>query len=90
MKKTIQEFTVGEHDPMNIFRTIVLFGKNVSTYKLALRSVLMKQAPKSEIRITDITEDFLKELYSHYQSCPNQWTGGENSVTQGFDSYTTS
>jgi hypothetical protein len=87
MKKTIQEFTTGENDPLNIFRTIVLFGKNVSTYKFALGSVLMKQDPKSEIRITDITQDFLKELYSHYQQSPKQWTGGENSVTRAFDTY---
>ena len=35
MKQLIHEFYAEEKDPLKTFRTILLFGKNVSTYKFA-------------------------------------------------------
>jgi hypothetical protein len=87
MKQLIHEFYAEEKDPLITFRTILLFGKNVSTYKFALCSALLNLKPQNEIRFSDLSDDFLKELYRHYKSCPDQWTGGANTVTKAFDEY---
>jgi 5-methylcytosine-specific restriction endonuclease McrA len=87
MKKLIHEFYAEKNDPINTFRTILLFGKNVSTYKFALCSALLSQNAKSEIRYSDLTNSFLNELYRHYEVAPQQWTGGANIVTNSFDKY---
>jgi 5-methylcytosine-specific restriction endonuclease McrA len=87
MKKLIHEFYTEKNDPINTFRTILLFGKNVSTYKFALCSALLSQNTKSEIRYSDLTNSFLNELYRHYEVAPQQWTGGANIVTNSFDKY---
>jgi len=87
MKKSIYSFTSAELTPINTVRTILLFGNNVSTYKFALCSALMKQNEKNEIKFFDLRDDFLNELYKHYISCPHQWTAGTNSVTNAFDEY---
>ncbi len=87
MKKAIHIFSTAELTPTNTFRTILLFGNNVSTYKFALCSVLMKQMPKSEVKFQDLRDDFIKELHKHYSACPQQWTAGNNSITKAFDEY---
>jgi hypothetical protein len=87
MKKSIHNFSKAESTPINTIRTILLFGNNVSTYKFALCSALMKQNEKSEIKFVDLRDDFLNELYKHYITCPHQWTAGANSITKAFDEY---
>ena len=87
MKKLIHEFYAEKNDPITTFRTILLFGKNVSTYKFALCSALLSQETKSEIRYADLSNSFLNELYRHYEATPQQWTGGANIVTNSFDRY---
>lgn len=87
MKKIIHEFYSSKNDPLTTFRTIMLFGKNVSTYKFALSYSLLNQLPKSEIKLDDLTFDFIKELYRHYSLNSSQWTGGANSITKEFDEY---
>ena len=59
MKQLIHEFYAEEKDPLTTFRTILLFGKNVSTYKFALCSALLKLKPQNQIRFSDLSDDFL-------------------------------
>lgn len=87
MKEIIQNFSQTEISPVSTIRTIVLFGNNVSTYKFALCSALMKQTEISHIKYEDLRDDFIKELFNHYIECPNQWNAGENSVTKAFDDF---
>jgi hypothetical protein len=87
MKSSIYEFNKSENTPLNTVRTILLFGKNVSTYKFALCSALMKQKAKDEVKFHELRDDFLSELYNHYIIYPDQWTGGSNSITNAFDEY---
>lgn len=87
MKKIIYNFSNQEISPISTLRTILLFGNNVSTYKFALCSALMKQNEASDIKFVDLRDDFLNELYRHYVNCPQQWTAGANSITTAFDEY---
>ena len=87
MKPTIQNFLGTTNVPTNTIRTLMIFGKNSSTYKFALLAALMKQDAKNELKYSDLTHDFLHELYTHYTKCPDQWQGGINVITKSFDQY---
>jgi len=87
MKQIIKNYSQIEISPLSTVRTILLFGNNVSTYKFALCSALMKQNPRNDIKFVDLRDDFLNELYRHYINCPQQWTAGANSITSAFDDY---
>jgi len=87
MKKIIHDYFYSKIDPITTFRTILLFGRNTSTFKFAYCSALLKQNPKNEIKLSDLSNDFLSELYSHYKNCQSQWTTGKNSISEAFDLY---
>ena len=87
MKPIIKEFYSSEKSVESTIRTIVLFGRNVSTYKFALASTLLKLKPKNFITYEDLRDDFLKSLLSHYQRNPHQYQAGKNSVTIALDQY---
>ncbi len=89
MKENIFQFNEDENNPLTTIRTILLFGNNVSTYKFALCSALMKHSPKNELKFSDLRDDFILDLYNHYSNCTEQWTGGSNSITRAFDEYKT-
>lgn len=87
MKPIIRDFHTSEKSVVSTIRTIILFGKNVSTYKFALASTLLKLKPQNEILFEDLRDNFIRELLTHYQKNPNQYQAGENSVTRAFDKY---
>jgi hypothetical protein len=87
MKKILHDFFSEKNDPLTTFRTIMLFGKNTSTYKFALCHSLMNQPSRSEIKFSDLSVDFIKELYRHYNINSNQWTRGTNTITKAFDEF---
>lgn len=87
MKPIIQEFYSSDKSVVSTIRTIVLFGRNVSTYKFALARTLLNLKPQNFIAYEDLRDEFLKSLLSHYQKNPHQYQGGENSLTKAFDQY---
>ena len=87
MKPIIQKFNSSDTSVVSTLRTIVLFGRNVSTYKFALASALLKLKPKNFITYEEIRDEFLYSLLEHYQKNPNQYQAGENSLTKAFDKY---
>jgi 5-methylcytosine-specific restriction endonuclease McrA len=87
MKPIINKFYNYDNSVVSTIRTIVLFGKNVSTYKFALASTLLNLRPKNQITYEDLRDDFIGALLSHYQKNPHQYQSGENSLTRAFDKY---
>lgn len=83
----IYEFFKDEEGSLNTARTIILFGRNVSTYKFALCDTLMKFGARDDLKYADIREPFLKSLLSHYENNPKQFSGGENALTRSMDQY---
>ena len=87
IKPIIQDYKNLDQSVSATLRTIMLFGKNVSTYKFALASTLLKLKPKNLITYEDLREEFVLSLYNHYANNPNQYQGGENIITKAFDKY---
>lgn len=83
----IYEFLKDEESSLNTARTLILFGRNVSTYKFALCETLMKFNSINELRYDDIKEPFVKSLLSHYEKNPKQFKAGENALTRSMDQY---
>jgi hypothetical protein len=87
IKPIIQEYQKLDNSVVSTLRTIVLFGRNVSTYKFALASTLLKLKPKDDISYQDLRDEFLRSLLNHYTKNPFQFQGGENILTKAFDNY---
>ena len=85
MKPIINEFDKSDISDLAALRTIILFGRNVSTYKFALCSALLKENTVSELRYTDIRDNFLKELITHYNRNSSQYQAGGNQLTNASD-----
>ena len=60
----------------NYWRGIILFGKNVASYKFALASALyeLKQAGSDLIRLEDLATPFSAHLCRHLRHAPKQIT----------------
>ena len=87
MKPIIKNYVEEEISPFSTLRTILLFGRNVSTYKFALADTLLKSPANSTLSYKDLRDSFLKSLYKHYIINPNQYQGGSNSITRAFDQF---
>ncbi len=87
MKPIVRLYYNNSEDALLALRTIVLFGNNVSTYKFALTNALLNRNSSSEVKFSELRDDFVKELYFHYSKCPDQWVAGRNSLTEAFDQY---
>ncbi len=87
MKPIIKEFYSSDNSVVSTVRTIVLFGRNVSTYKFALASTLLNLNPKNQVAYEDLRDDFVRALLSHYKKNPHQYQSGENKLTKAFDKY---
>lgn len=87
MKSIIRNFTEAECSPESTLRTILLFGRNVSTYKFALADVLLNSTTKQHLTYKDLRDDFLRELYHHHNKNPNQYQAGSNALTIAFNDY---
>lgn len=87
MKPVIQKFYSSDNSFVSTVRTIILFGRNVSTYKFALASTLLSLKPKNTITYEELRDEFIKSLLCHYQNNPHQYQAGENNLTKAFDQF---
>lgn len=87
MKPIIKEFIERETSPVSTLRTILLFGRNVSTYKFALADTLLKAKANSILSYQDLRDSFLNSLYEHYIKNPHQYQAGSNAITKAFDQF---
>jgi hypothetical protein len=87
MKPIIQEYNSKDTSAISALRTIILFGRNVSTYKFALANTLLKLKPRDIITYEELRDEFLKSILAHYEKNPHQYQSGKNNLTKAFDSY---
>lgn len=87
MKEIISDFENDDQSELTALRTIILFGRNVSTYKFALCSALMQEKVTNQIRYSDIRDNFLKGLIKHFNSNSSQYQAGKNQLTDAFTKY---
>ena len=66
-----------EHPSLESYwRSIILFGRNVASYKFALAEALLDLAPTSKTVITldELAEPYVKHLCEHLKTAPKQAT----------------
>ena len=64
----------------NYFRSVVLFGRNVASYKFALAKSLIElaSADRDVVPLTDLAVPFARELCSHLRHAPTQATSASS------------
>lgn len=79
-----------EHPSLESYwRSIVLFGNNVASYKFALAKSLLEIAPtgKHVISLDDLAEPYAKHICSHLLHAPKQATSGSSRFLQACMDY---
>jgi hypothetical protein len=73
---SLEEFVVTDPSETNVFRSIVLFGRNVATYKFALATSLLQFAEKGQETVTlaELSVPYSEILCQHLKSSPKQGT----------------
>lgn len=76
----IEQFVLANPTDENMFRSIVLFGRNVASYKFALAIALLGFAEQGRevVPLTDLAEPYALALCSHLKSAPKQVTSGKS------------
>src|SRR5262252_2858009 len=60
----------------NYWRALILFGRNVASYKFALGKALLelRAAPGDLIKLDDLAVPFVRNICEHLQNAPKQGT----------------
>lgn len=64
----------------NYWRAVILFGKNVASYKFALAKALydLRKNPNEIIRLDELAPKFAEHIVSHLQKCDKQITSSQS------------
>ena len=79
-----------EHPSLDSYwRSIILFGNNVASYKFALAKSLLEIAPtgKSVITLDELADPYSRYLCEHLKSAPKQSTSGSSRFLQACADY---
>lgn len=76
----MSDFTEVRPTLENYWRSIILFGRNVASYKFALGKSLLELAPKGQelIPLTDLAEPFSRNICEHLQVADKQATSAQS------------
>ena len=76
----MSEFYIKEPSLENYWRAIILFGRNVASYKFALAKSLLelKGRPNDLIRMEELAEPFSRHLCEHLKQSPKQITSSSS------------
>lgn len=81
MPDSVEEFKEQYPSLESYWRSIILIGRNVASYKFALAKSLLELAPagKSEITLEELAVPFSRNLCEHLRSAPKQATSQSSS-----------
>ncbi|MDF1690442.1 MAG: HNH endonuclease domain-containing protein [Cycloclasticus sp.] len=73
----------------NYWRSIILFGRNVASYKFALAKSMydLKDSGKTVIMLEDLAVPYVKHISEHLQLCPKQGTSANSQFLEGCRRY---
>jgi hypothetical protein len=76
----ITEFVEATPTPENHFRSVILFGRNVASYKFALGGALLELASQEQefIKMEQLAEPFARRLCEHIAVADKQSTSGRS------------
>lgn len=77
---SVSQFVITNPSDQNIFRSIVLFGRNVASYKFALAQSLLEFAAegKERVSLAELAAPYSRELCRHLGFAPKQVTSGSS------------
>ena len=81
-----------EHPSLDSYwRSIILFGRNVASYKFALAKSLLEIAPtgKTEITLEELAVPFSRNLCEHLETAPKQATSNSSKFLEACKKYNT-
>ena len=89
MTDGITEFQEAHPSLESYWRSIILFGANVASYKFALAKSLLEIAPsgKSEITLAELAEPYSKYICEHLKVSPKQATSGSSKFLDACKNY---
>src|SRR3954451_12639042 len=74
------EFLERDRTPENYWRSVILFGQNVASYKFALAKSLIELSSREqeEVRPEDLAEPFSRHIIEHLAISPKQATSSSS------------
>ena len=72
----VKRFVLDDKGELTGIRSVILFGKNVMSYKFALCDALLKLAPKSTYNYEEILTPFIDSFLEHVKKYPRQGISG--------------
>ena len=77
---TIEQFVLANPSAENTFRSIVLFGRNVASYKFSLANALVEFASRGQevIPISTLARPFSQSICEHLKLAPKQGTSSQS------------
>ena len=86
----MEEFYEVEPTLENYWRSIILFGRNVASYKFALAKALydLKASPNDLITLEELAKPFVKHLLEHLEHSPKQITSQSSRFLKACQQYT--
>jgi hypothetical protein len=77
---SIEQFVLADPSVPNLFRSIVLFGRNVASYKFALATALFEFAEQERdvIPVSELAEPYVLALCRHLKLAPKQGTSSQS------------
>lgn len=81
---SIEKFVLAEPIPENVFRSIVLFGRNVASYKFALAAALLDFAHRDiyNVPMIDLADPYVTAICDHLKASPKQGTSIQSKFLQ--------
>lgn len=72
----IQQYVTRDRSLETVWRSIILFGRNVASYKFALGKSLLElgKGPNDRIRLEDLAVPFARHICAHLKEVPRQCT----------------
>jgi hypothetical protein len=69
-------FVARSNEPEDYWRSIILYGRNVQSYKFALASALLELKPQSGtlLKLEDLAPVYAKHIARHLSTAPKQGT----------------
>lgn len=85
----MEEFYEVEPTLENYWRSIILFGRNVASYKFALAKALydLKASPNDLITLEELAKPFVKHLLEHLEHSPKQITSKSSKFLESCHQY---
>ena len=89
MADGIEEFKEQYPSLESYWRAIILFGRNVASYKFALAKSILEIVPsgKTEISLEELAKPFSKHICKHLMNAPKQSTSQNSLFLQACKDY---